>query len=316
MSTVNVIVPCGSRKQTQACTAGTMYTGPYHRACLAYARSRTDDAHIFILSAKYGFVKLDRIIEPYEKHMSENMGKAGDDFWLDVELQAALLFPPGALLVLLGGYDYTCNLQRICEGYGWPVEVPLRGAWWHGQTNTVAAGKRHCPRGQFAKSSNAIRQSSIDCPRGQLKPCSILIPAGSTIRECQCGARVVDLPDGKNTAHVECAGEHFPQFGEVHICNVKREQLFAVERDTSGLPQLTAAELVEAKRHLSRRFNHKIACVRPLGYRFKLGRECEFCGAGCSLRIAILCDELVYEVDVCRRHKGYDGMSMGRWPRK
>jgi len=138
-----------------------------------------------------------------------------------------------------------------------------------------------------------------------------LIPAGAPVHKCRCGARVADVCDGKYTAQADYDDGELPCYGDVHICNVRREQLVSVKKDTAGLPQLNAAELAEVKRSLSRRMTHKIAGVRPLTYRFKPGRECEFCGDGCMFRIAMRCGELVYEFDVCGRHRWYNGMSSG-----
>jgi len=143
-----------------------------------------------------------------------------------------------------------------------------------------------------------------------------LIPVGLQLHHCQCGQRVVYVEDGDSLACVEYNGGDFPHYGDVHVCNVGREQLFAVEFDTSGLPTLNDVELDKAKLSLSRRFNHVKRNCRPLAYKFKAGRvKCEFCGADCTHRIALLCNEIVYELDVCDRHQHYNGSSPGVWPK-
>lgn len=65
-----VIIPCGAQKQTICCAAGEMYTGPFFKLCLAYARSLATADDIFILSAKHGLLSLRAFIRPYDIKMS------------------------------------------------------------------------------------------------------------------------------------------------------------------------------------------------------------------------------------------------------
>jgi hypothetical protein len=71
-----VIVPCGSAKLRVPDRADRLYTGNYHRACLAWARSVAPAPSIFILSAKYGLVGLDQVIEPYEPGLMRQLEAA------------------------------------------------------------------------------------------------------------------------------------------------------------------------------------------------------------------------------------------------
>lgn len=68
-----VIVPCGGRKLTVPAPAGEMYVGSYHAATrrAAAALAAATGARVMILSAKYGLLDLDRLIAPYEQHMSK-----------------------------------------------------------------------------------------------------------------------------------------------------------------------------------------------------------------------------------------------------
>ena len=49
-----------------------MYTGIYFRKSLKYALSISDPKKVFILSSKYGFIPLNRIIEPYDVRFGQN----------------------------------------------------------------------------------------------------------------------------------------------------------------------------------------------------------------------------------------------------
>jgi len=63
---VIALVGCGARKQLAACAAEQMYVGPYFRACLATALVIAPRPRVFILSARYGLLGLDEVIEPYD----------------------------------------------------------------------------------------------------------------------------------------------------------------------------------------------------------------------------------------------------------
>src|SRR4051794_33494445 len=60
-----VVISCGSRKLNRPARAADMYTGSYHRACRKTAEALRPD-RILVLSAHYGLLDLDDIIEPYD----------------------------------------------------------------------------------------------------------------------------------------------------------------------------------------------------------------------------------------------------------
>jgi hypothetical protein len=60
-----VLVSCGKRKLSKAAPAKEMYTSPRFRMARAYAERIGDDWRI--LSAKYGLLKPDEVIEPYDE---------------------------------------------------------------------------------------------------------------------------------------------------------------------------------------------------------------------------------------------------------
>jgi hypothetical protein len=115
-----VIVACGQQKRGEKCRADEMYSGPYHRACLAYARTLTDDENIFILSAKYGLLRLIEEIEPYEKRFESHSDYAA--LYELVRGQVAALGLKNARPVVLGGYDY----RELCDSF-WVCQSPLAG---------------------------------------------------------------------------------------------------------------------------------------------------------------------------------------------
>lgn len=100
------IIPCGSKKADKACQAQQMYLGGYFQANLSFARKHSN--HIFILSAKYGFLRLDQIIQPYELHMKNST--------LSNEIlrrQAATLGIINEIPFVLGGENYINKCSQI-----------------------------------------------------------------------------------------------------------------------------------------------------------------------------------------------------------
>jgi hypothetical protein len=59
------LIACCKRKLDQETRAERLYQGTLFKASLAYARHIRAD-HILILSAKYGAIHLDEIIQPYD----------------------------------------------------------------------------------------------------------------------------------------------------------------------------------------------------------------------------------------------------------
>lgn len=68
-----VFLSCVKSKRNVSCRSEEMYVSDLFKKSLQYARSLNPD-HIYILSAKYGLLELDDVIDPYEltlKTMSE-----------------------------------------------------------------------------------------------------------------------------------------------------------------------------------------------------------------------------------------------------
>jgi len=78
MSTI-VLVSCVKSKRRHASTARDMYTSPLFRKMVAYADT-LKPREIFILSAKYGLLSTDTVIDPYEKTL-KNMSNADRQEW-------------------------------------------------------------------------------------------------------------------------------------------------------------------------------------------------------------------------------------------
>jgi hypothetical protein len=133
-----VVIPCGKAKRDTPCAAGVMYTGGYHRACMAYARSIAPPENVYILSAKYGLLALADTIAPYEL----TLGQPGAVTATTVREQAAARGLLDADAVAVAGSRYAALCRDV-----WPAcRTPLAGVGglgyqqrWLAQHRGVAA---------------------------------------------------------------------------------------------------------------------------------------------------------------------------------
>lgn len=65
-----VLISCVSKKRSYKARAEDLYISPLFRLNLRYAKTKKPD-DIFILSAKYGLLKLDEEIEPYNVTLNQ-----------------------------------------------------------------------------------------------------------------------------------------------------------------------------------------------------------------------------------------------------
>lgn len=79
-----VLISCVSKKLNRKAKAEDLYISPLFRKNLRYARSLSPDK-IFILSAKYGLLELDKEVEPYEKTLN-NMASDEKKNWAKLVL--------------------------------------------------------------------------------------------------------------------------------------------------------------------------------------------------------------------------------------
>ena len=113
-----VIVPCGIAKLDRPAPAGHMYTGSYHRACRRAADRL--NARLVILSARYGFLTPNTLIEPYELRM----GQVGAVTVPTLRAQARRMgIDVAGTVTVLAGRDYADPVSAV-----WPHALrPLDG---------------------------------------------------------------------------------------------------------------------------------------------------------------------------------------------
>ena len=111
MKTVVLISCTKSKRQVNSCTARLMYdTSDLFRKSLAYAEVISKD--IFVISAKYGLVPLNQVINHYDETL-KGKRKAEKDAWgRRVAEQISELFDvKNTEFVILSGRDYYAPLQ-------------------------------------------------------------------------------------------------------------------------------------------------------------------------------------------------------------
>jgi len=113
-----VVVPCGGAKLRCPAPAGQMYVGSYHLACRRAAARL--GGRLLILSARYGLLTPDTLIEPYELMM----GQPSAVTTATLRQQARTLDVDGAATVIvLAGRRYADAAAAV-----WPHAIrPLDG---------------------------------------------------------------------------------------------------------------------------------------------------------------------------------------------
>jgi hypothetical protein len=76
-----VLIGCGKKKKQRKTKAEWLYQGHYYYLCLSLARLLTKHENIFILSAKYGLISLDKMIEPYNLKIT-SFSKQEKENWI------------------------------------------------------------------------------------------------------------------------------------------------------------------------------------------------------------------------------------------
>lgn len=118
-----VFIGCGKDKNTTECEAQNMYKGNYFKTCLEYAKSLTDINSIYILSAKYGVLKLTDIIIPYNITLN-NCTKEYYNNWKNKVIQQlkSLGFTKTTKITMLCGKNYYKGLLDYFNN----VNIPLK----------------------------------------------------------------------------------------------------------------------------------------------------------------------------------------------
>ena len=119
------LVSCVKTKRSSATRAGDLYISPLFRAWREYA-IRNADAW-YILSAKYGLLHPDQVVEPYELTLKK-LRKPERVAWAKcVQAQLSTALPTTADVIFLGGTHYREELVPFLRTHGYTVSIPFEG---------------------------------------------------------------------------------------------------------------------------------------------------------------------------------------------
>lgn len=117
-----VLIACAKKKLSHRASVKELYISTLFKLNLEYAKRLTTPNKIFVLSAKYGLLELERKIEPYEKTLR---GAVEIKAWAECvlnQMKAALPTSPSKV-IFLAGDRYRKYLLPHIEN----PEVPLKG---------------------------------------------------------------------------------------------------------------------------------------------------------------------------------------------
>lgn len=125
MSKTIVLVSCVSEKRTTACPARDLYTSDWFTKAARYAGQIADEW--YILSAKYGLVHPDQVLEPYNTTL-KTMGKSARQAWAEqVFASFKSRLSSDDTVVFLAGQAYREFLLARIARLGCKTEIPMEG---------------------------------------------------------------------------------------------------------------------------------------------------------------------------------------------
>jgi len=117
-----VLISCVKKKATRKAQVQDLYISDLFKSSLAYAKALNPDG-IYVLSARYGLLALDEVIEPYELTLKK-MSAAEGRLWAKkvVEQLAQRTDLQRDHFVFLAGQDYRKHLVPRVASYEIPME--------------------------------------------------------------------------------------------------------------------------------------------------------------------------------------------------
>ena len=117
-------ISCVKTKRAYPCKAKDMYISPLFKKAYNYAVKRVPEERIYILSAKYGLIPGEKIIEPYEKTIS-HARQIEQKIWsyrIIKEMNLYGISKKSKILILAGG-GYRKYIERVLPN----ADCPVRG---------------------------------------------------------------------------------------------------------------------------------------------------------------------------------------------
>lgn len=119
------LVSCVKSKKPLPAPARDLYASTLFKLMRTYVEATADEW--YILSAAYGLVRPDQLLEPYEKTLNR-MRKPERKLWAeDVLHRLRGVLPKTAEVTILAGQKYREDLVPFLRNNGYEVVVPLHG---------------------------------------------------------------------------------------------------------------------------------------------------------------------------------------------
>ena len=113
------LIGCGNKKREIRIKASDMYIGTYFRYCLKYARTLCPDENIRIISAKYGLLPLDRLIDPYDMKLGAIGSISAAGLYQQAREQKLISADP---VIIICGSKYQKIASTIWQQNYWVLE--------------------------------------------------------------------------------------------------------------------------------------------------------------------------------------------------
>jgi len=119
-----VLISCVSKKRNESCRVRDLYISDLFKKALYYSENIIEADKIFVLSAKYGLVSLDEIIEPYDKTLNKmkkgEVLQCSDMVLEDLKNNIDI---DNDKVIFMAGLKYRKYIEPSIKN----VEVPMRG---------------------------------------------------------------------------------------------------------------------------------------------------------------------------------------------
>lgn len=125
MSKKIVLVSCVKNKKTYPCAARTLYEGAWFKKASRYAELTGDEW--FILSAKYGLVHPDQVIEPYDETLKTKRKIVRQAWAKKVFTTLKPHLEAGDNVTFLAGECYREFLTEPISQIGCSISIPMVG---------------------------------------------------------------------------------------------------------------------------------------------------------------------------------------------
>jgi cytoplasmic iron level regulating protein YaaA (DUF328/UPF0246 family) len=122
--TVVVLVSCAARKAAGALPAKDLYISDLFQKSRAYAEKTGEEW--FILSALYGLVEPETVIEAYDRTLNQMRRPEREAWATRVAGQITDLVPKQSRLVFLAGENYRRELVCLLDKH-YQIEIPMHG---------------------------------------------------------------------------------------------------------------------------------------------------------------------------------------------